>query len=150
MKRILYFVIAVSLGLTACNKEDNDAAKQLEIDKEIIETYLSNHSLTAQSTDSGVYYIIDEPGSGDNPTINSTVTVRYDGKFLSGTSFDGGTISYPLSNLIKGWQEGIPLFKKGGSGTLFIPSGLGYGTRGSGSIPGNTVLMFDMDLISFQ
>ena len=150
MKRILLFVLAVSLGLTACNKEEKDYEEQLAIDIQIIEDYLSEKGLTAQSTASGVYYIVDTQGTGDQPTINSEVTVRYTGKLFSGSVFDSGTISYPLLNLIEGWQIGIPLFNTGGSGTLFIPSGLAYGPTGSGSIAPNTVLIFDMDLISFQ
>lgn len=149
MKRIIILLLAVSFGLTACNK-DNDYEAQLAIDKEIIENYLADKGLTAQSTATGLYYIIDNPGTGEHPTVNSTVTVRYTGKFLSGTVFDSGEISYSLASLIEGWQIGIPLFSAGGSGTLFIPSGLGYGPTGSGSIAPNTVLIFDMDLISFQ
>jgi FKBP-type peptidyl-prolyl cis-trans isomerase FkpA len=69
--------------------------------------------------------------------------------------FDNGggePISYPLAGFIEGWKEGIPLFGAGGSGTLFIPSGLAYGITGSngGSIPPNTVIIFDIELISFQ
>ncbi|MBN2236662.1 MAG: FKBP-type peptidyl-prolyl cis-trans isomerase [Bacteroidales bacterium] len=133
----------------ACNKE-SDYDAQLEIDKAIIEQYLSDHDLTAQVTASGLYYIINNPGTGVQPTISSNVTVNYTGKLTTGLVFDSGTSSFPLSNVIKGWQEGIPLLKAGGTGKLFIPSGLGYGTTGSGSIPANTVLIFDVYLISVQ
>ena len=149
MKKILVLLLAVTFGLTACNKDD-DYEAQLAIDKGIIEDYLANNGLTAQSTSQGLYYIIDNQGTGGQPNINSIVTVRYTGKFLNGSVFDSGTISYSLSGLIEGWQIGIPLFNAGGSGTLFVPSGLGYGTTGSGSIAPNTVLIFDMELISFQ
>ena len=149
MKKILVLLLAVTFGLTACNKDD-DYEDQLAIDKGIIEDYLADNGLTAQSTAQGLYYIIDNPGTGDHPTVSSTVTVRYTGKLLNGSVFDSGTISYSLSGLIEGWQIGIPLFGVGGSGTLFIPSGLAYGTTGQGSIAPNTVLIFDMELISFQ
>lgn len=149
MKKLIVLLLAVTFGLTACNK-DGDYEAQLEIDKGIIEDYLDNNGLTAQSTTQGLYYIIDNQGTGDQPNINSIVTVRYTGKFLNGSVFDSGTISYSLASLIEGWQIGIPLFNAGGSGTLFVPSGLGYGTTGSGSIAPNTVLIFDMELISFQ
>ncbi len=150
MKRLLILIIGIGFGLTACDKTSVDTDAQAKIDQGIIEDYLSEHNLTAESTASGLYYIIDNPGSGTQPTINSEVTVRYTGKFLSGTVFDSGTASFPLSNVIKGWQEGIPLYKTGGTGTLIVPSGLAYGPNGSGSIPGNTVLLFDIYLISVK
>ena len=56
-------------------------------------------------------------------------------------------ITFPLSGVIQGWQEGIPLFKEGGSGILLIPSALGYGSQSVGSIPANSVLIFDINLI---
>ena len=149
MRKILVLLLAVTFGLTACDN-DNDYEEQLAIDKEIIESYLADNGLTAQTTASGVYYIVDNPGTANHPTISSTVTVRYSGKFLSGSEFDSGTISYPLEGFIEGWQIGIPLFGAGGSGTLYIPSGLAYGTTGSSTIPANSVLIFEMDLISFQ
>lgn len=152
MKKILVLLLAVTFGLTACDK-GYDYEEQLAIDKEIIEAYLSDNDLTAQTTPSGLYYIIDNSGTDSHPTINSTVTVRYTGKLLSGSVFDNGggeAISFPLANVIEGWQIGIPLFGIGGSGTLFVPSGLGYGPTGSRSIAPNTVLIFDVDLVSFQ
>ncbi|MBN1651841.1 MAG: FKBP-type peptidyl-prolyl cis-trans isomerase [Bacteroidales bacterium] len=150
MRKIMVFILAATLGLTACDKDDNDAAAQLEIDKEIIENYLSVNQLTAESTASGLYYIIDNQGDGVKPSISSTVTVSYTGKLLDGTVFDSGTASFPLTNVIVGWQEGIPLFNAGGTGQLIIPSCLAYGTQGSGSIPPNTVLIFDIYLISVK
>jgi len=150
MKKIILFFLAVSFGLTACNKEEKDAAEQLAIDKKVIEDYLLDNGLTAQSTASGLYYIIDNQGEGIRPSISSTVTTQYTGKFTSGSIFDSGTASFPLSNVIAGWQEGIPLFNAGGTGTLLIPSGLAYGPDGSYSIPANSVIIFDIYLISVQ
>ncbi|MEI6409778.1 MAG: FKBP-type peptidyl-prolyl cis-trans isomerase [Bacteroidota bacterium] len=58
--------------------------------------------------------------------------------------------TFPLSSLIKGWQEGIPLLKKGGKGTFFIPSALGYGSQDQGAIPANSVLIFEITLVDYQ
>jgi FKBP-type peptidyl-prolyl cis-trans isomerase FkpA len=148
MKRILLFILALSFGFTSCNKEEKDIDAQLAIDKEIIEKYLNDNGLTAQSTASGLYYIIDNQGTGIKPSISSTVTVTYTGKFINGTVFDSRTASFPLTSVIQGWQEGIPLFNAGGTGKLFIPSGLGYGSTVKSSIPANSVLVFDIYLIS--
>ncbi len=139
------------LGLFSCNKDETKTqSEQLAEDVSLIEQYLTNNDLVAEKKTSGLYYIIEKAGSGVHPNINSTVTVKYTGYFLDGTEFDSGTATFPLRNVVSGWQEGIPLFKKGGRGKLFIPSYMGYGTSGSGSVPANSVLAFDIYLISFQ
>lgn len=156
MKRLIFVFVALTFGLMACKKEDTDAAMQLTIDKKIIENYLAEKGLSALSTSSGLYYIIEKPGNEEKPTVRSEVTVRYTGKFTNGSVFDNGggqAISFPLANVIEGWKQGIPLFGKGGKGVLLIPSALGYGTkgeRGTITIAPNTVLIFDIDLISFH
>jgi len=128
--------------------------KQLAIDIEIIDNYLEDNNTEAQKTDSGIHYYFEEEGDGERPDKNSSVTVKYKGYFLDGTVFDqttgDDTATFPLSGVIQGWQEGIPLFKKGGKGTLLIPSALAYGTIGNSSIPPNTVLAFDIELVDFE
>ncbi|MDG1513108.1 MAG: FKBP-type peptidyl-prolyl cis-trans isomerase [Mariniblastus sp.] len=131
---------------------------QTLIDAAIIEQYIADNALDATPATEGLYVVIDDPGAGQNPTINSTVRVKYDGKFIElnaqnqlvdGDSFDVSSESgatFPLANVIRGWQLGIPLFKTGGVGKLIIPSGLAYGASGSGSIPPNSVLVFDVEL----
>ena len=120
-----------------------------------IEEYLSDNNLNAESTASGLYYIIDNPGTGEKPTIQNTVTVHYHGYFTNGNVFDssinrGTPAEFPLSQVIQGWQEGIPLFGKGGFGQLFIPSHLAYGENPPPGIPSNAVLIFDVELIDFE
>jgi len=146
----MLIILTISLGFYACNKEDNLSEEdQLSKDIGLIQDYLSDHNLEAESTSSGLHYIIETPGMDSYPTINSTVTVQYTGYLLNGTEFDSGTATFPLRNVIKGWQEGIPLFKRLGRGKLFIPSHLGYGSSGTSSIPSNSVIIFDIRLISF-
>lgn len=114
-----------------------------------LEDYIAENNLVTQTTSSGLNYIIKEQGAAPNPTLASNVTINYDGYFLGGESFDSNdNITFPLSNLIIGWQEGLQLIGTGGSITLIIPSNLAYGSRGSGSIPANTDIGFDIDLIS--
>ena len=84
------------------------------------------------------------------PDLSSVVTVAYTGKLTDGIIFDQSSsvgISFPLTNVIQGWQEGIPLFSEGGTGKLLIPSALGYGSNAIGSIPANSVLIFDIELL---
>ena len=130
-----------------------DTLEQLREDIVQIEQYLKDKNLTAQFTASGLRYIITQEGTGGHPTLRSKVTVRYKGYLLSGSVFDqtsgSATVSLPLANLIPGWQEGIPLLKAGGKGTFLIPSALCYGPAGTSSIPPNTPLAFDVELVSF-
>ena len=118
---------------------------------EEIQAYLAENSLEAQQSDSGLYYIIDEPGTDSQPTTSDNVTVAYKGYFTNGEVFDQSDsdgITFGLGQVIPGWTEGITYFKEGGSGMLLIPSHLGYGNSGRASIPGGAVLIFDVDLKS--
>ena len=132
------------IGFSSCKKDgDLTQSEQLVQDIEKIENYLKDHQLTAQKTNTGLHYIISEEGTGSNPTVNSTINVQYEGKFLDDSQFEEGNITAPLRNMIQGWIEGVQLFKTGGRGRLFIPSYLAYGTTGSGKVPPNTVIIFD-------
>ncbi len=148
MKYILFLTIIVITLSFGCNKED-----QGEIDRNLILEYLEDNNLTAEEDPTGLFYIIDVPGGLEKPTIYDEVTVTYRGELLDGTLFDktpdGDNIKFPLTGVIQGWQIGIPKFGRGGSGKLFVPSTLGYGSRATGLIPGNSVLVFDVALINF-
>lgn len=147
MKKLLLPVILLVI-IGACKKETDYAAN----DKKTIEKYIADHGLTAHSTSSGLYYIIETPGGTTHPAITSTVSVKYTGYLTDGTQFDssnGKTVSFSLSQVIVGWQEGLQLFGKGGKGKLLIPSGLGYGSSQVGSIPPHSVLIFDVELVNF-
>ncbi|MCZ4694040.1 hypothetical protein DWB61_02945 [Ancylomarina euxinus] len=115
-----------------------------------ITTYIAENDLNAQKTESGLYYVIEEEGTGTQPTASSNVTVAYKGYFINDSEFDSSKsdgISFDLQKVIKGWTEGIPYFKEGGKGKLLIPSHLAYGSRGTGPIPGGATLIFDIHLI---
>lgn len=116
-----------------------------------IQAYIEKEGLDATKTASGLYYTMDEPGTGAQPTAESKVKIAYEGSFLNGKKFDeSGTlgVELELSKVIDGWKEGIPLFKEGGSGKLIIPAHLAYGSYNYSAIPGGSVLVFDIDLLS--
>ena len=116
-----------------------------------ISSYITGNNLNAQKSSTGLYYVIDELGDGKQPTKTDNVTVSYKGYFTNGTVFDESTAegaSFNLQQLIKGWTEGITYFKEGGTGTLLIPAHLAYGNNGSFSIPGGSVVLFDINLLS--
>ena len=148
MKKIILPLVMLTAIMFACNDDETSYEEQLAIDIEKIQDYLTDNGLTAQSTTSGLHYIIGQEGTGIKPTVSSIVEVEYTGKLLSGEIFDSGTLEYPLWRLVEGWQEGIPLFGVGGHGKLLIPSGLGYGSNEKEGIPANSVLIFDIELIS--
>lgn len=137
-------LISLVVVFSACKKHK----LQSEKDDDAIQQYLSNHGLTATKTDSGLYVIVTNPGTGDGCGANSNVKVAYKGYYTDGTVFDQSAgATFNLQSVIKGWTEGIPYFNEGGNGVLLIPSKLGYGESGSGSVPGNTVLIFDVKLL---
>lgn len=153
MKHILSSLLFFTLFIS-CSPESNTYTPPkdytAENEKEITD-YIAKNNLTAQRTESGLYYVIDEPGTGSQPTATSNVTVIYKGYYTSGKIFDSGRpegVSFYLNQVIKGWTEGIPYFKAGGSGILLIPSHLGYGPYDYRGIPGGSVLIFDVKLTS--
>ena len=105
--------------------------EQLNTEIEIIETFLKENNITAQSSESGLRYVIDVEGTGNYPQPGDSVKVHYTGTLMDGTKFDSSLDSNePFSfvigrrQVIQGWDEGIALLKTGGKGTLYIPSPL--------------------------
>jgi len=149
-------VILIAIGLlvlvftfAGCSK--NNAKKQAETDHNLILNYVTANNLKGEFTSSGLYYVIQDSGTAKHPTLSSTLNVNYKGYFLDGKIFDQGSgVKFPLSGVIKGWQEGLQLIGEGGKIKLLIPSALGYGNTQSGSIPPNSVLGFDVTLNSFS
>jgi len=123
------------------------------INEKQITDYIKTNKLDATKSESGLYYVVDEAGEGVQPTSASTVQVAYRGSYLNGEVFDESGergISFPLKRVIKGWTEGITYFKEGGKGMLLVPSHLGYGPYDTRGIPGGSVLIFDIHLISVK
>lgn len=145
-----YLTIAIALILfSSCASDDPPKDYTAENDQEI-QAFIDDNNLTAQKSSSGLYYIIDNPGTGENPVATDRVKVVYKGYYTNGTVFDESTdegVSFNLQQVIAGWTEGITYFKEGGSGKLLIPSHLAYGSNDSRGIPGGSVLIFDIELI---
>jgi FKBP-type peptidyl-prolyl cis-trans isomerase len=108
-----------------------------------------------KQTASGLQYKVIEEGTGAKPTVDNTVVVHYEGQLINGQIFDssrqrGQPAEFGLGQVIRGWTEGLQLMKEGGKTRLFIPSELGYGPGGTGNIPANAVLIFDVELIEIK
>ena len=143
MKTKLSLILSIFLFIS-CSKNDSNFEPQTEAD---ILQYIENNNLNATKSNSGLYYIINNEGTGTRPTSSSNVTVAYKGYFLNGNVFDQSNssgISFGLNQVISGWTEGMQLFKEGGEGVLIVPSNLGYGSNGRSGIPGGAVLVFDI------
>ena len=159
MKHIFLSAVFLCVLFISCSKNDNTCtfndstvvASASETNN--IETYLSTNGITgAQKHPSGFYYKITQTGTG-NAVVNlcSQVYVKYVGKLTNGTIFDqttGAEIrSFPLGQVIVGWQKGVPLISAGGKITLYVPPSLGYGSNAVGVIPANSILVFDIELV---
>lgn len=122
---------------------------KLAADVAAIDAYLDAEGIIAIEDPSGVRYTIEVEGSGNKPCIENTITVKYKGALLSNkTLFDNAItpVSFKLSNLILGWQIVLPQVSRGSKVTLYIPSGLGYGTNNVAGIPPNSNLYFEIEL----
>lgn len=128
--------------------------RQLAADTVAIDAYLAANKINAVKDDSGLRYVITRKGKGPSPTVRSTVKIKYKGwLFPDGKVFDqsNGSVEYPVNIFIQGWQIGLPLIQKGGTATLYIPSGLAYGVNGyQPDIPPNANLVFEIELIDFK
>jgi FKBP-type peptidyl-prolyl cis-trans isomerase FkpA len=167
MNKKLLFIIALPIVIASCLKSsDNNNTCGLVLSTNVapasqiadVQNFLTASNITATQHPSGLFYKINQPGSGTVAGACSTVTVKYKGTLTNGTGFDSSYVLAPngipftLGGLIAGWQIGIPLIKKGGSINLYIPPSLGYGSSASsdGKIPANSILVFYIDLVDVQ
>lgn len=127
----------------------------MEANKQFIDEYTTNEGV--QKTSSGIIYRVLEKGDSDeSPKPNQMVTVHYEGKLTDGTVFDssfkrGTPAKFGLNQVIPGWTEGLQLMHKGDTFELVIPPELAYGPQGiNGVIPGNSILIFKVQLLDIQ
>lgn len=108
-----------------------------------------------KTTASGLQYKVLTEGTGAKPKTTDTVKVHYEGRLIDGSIFDssvkrGEPVSFPLNQVISGWTEGLQLMSVGSKYQFTIPPTLGYGSDGNGPIPPNSVLVFDVELLSIE
>lgn len=103
-----------------------------------------------QKTPTGLIAVIMNEGSGESPRPTDTIKCNYKGRFLNGAEFDSsrnGPATIPLTDVVKGWQEGFGLLKPGGKARLIIPGELGYPQGRRDVIPPNAIMVFDVELL---
>ena len=165
MKKVLLGLLVVSV-FAGCLKGDNKqecnynecskVAPASEI--QALQSYLTSNGITATQHCSGLFYSITQEGTGVRPSYCSTVTINYEGKLTNGTVFDRAPqpppndrpATFNLADVIAGFRNGVPLVKTGGKVTLYLPPSLGYGSLQQGSIPANSILIFNVELLGVQ
>jgi len=167
MLRNIALIGLISISLSSCLKGstagdmcnyDPCAIKASANEEQAVETYLENNNIDAQKHCSGMYYVIEAPGTGKTAGVCDRITINYNGSLTNGQVFDksNNPVTFELNGLILGWKNGIPLIKEGGRIRLFIPPTLGYGNRdvrdrdGNIAIPGGSILIFDVELKQVQ
>lgn len=155
-------------------KHQKEVEQRIKDEKKKIKEYLKKNKLEAESTASGLHYIIHEEGTGETPEAGDQVSVNYVGKLIdSGEVFDTNIkeegkklekmakrpddsyqpfkFQIGRRQVIPGWDEGLSLLKKGSKATLYIPSHIAYGEQGAGQdIPPNSILVFDIEFLDIE
>ena len=122
------------------------------------EKYLAENKVKegVVSLPSGIQYKVLTEGSGEKPTLESTVVAHYHGSLIDGTVFDssyerGSPATFALARVVKGWQEVLPLMPIGSKWQVVIPSEMAYGETGAPpKIGGNETLLFDIELVDIK
>lgn len=155
------------------NLETAKRKEQWAKDSVAIENYLAKNNIKAQRTESGVWYVITQPGKGANGQPGQFASVNYTGYTLEGKYFDTSVkdmavktglynaerekympyapyeVTIDRSSVIKGWHEALKVLNKGAKATIFVPSALAYGPqRRSEVIKENEVLAFDLEVVN--
>ncbi|MEJ3630323.1 FKBP-type peptidyl-prolyl cis-trans isomerase [Vibrio vulnificus] len=106
-------------------------------------------------TDTGLLYQVITPAEGEKPKDTDTVQVHYKGTLTDGTQFDssydrGEPATFPLNRVIPGWTEGVQLMPVGSKFKFVIPPELAYGAQDTPSIPANSTLVFEVELLKIE
>ncbi|TCN81362.1 FKBP-type peptidyl-prolyl cis-trans isomerase [Shewanella fodinae] len=146
--------------LEALDKKVNDKrqTKAKEVSEKNLkdgQSYLEQNKNKAgvKTTESGLQYEVLQEGTGAKPKAEDTVKVKYKGMLIDGTEFDstekhgGEPIEFPLNRVIPGWTEGVQLMSVGAKYRFVIPAELAYGDRDMGTIPANSTLIFEVELL---
>lgn len=134
-------------------QEKADAERNLKVGQEFLEKNKANKDVV--TTESGLQYQVLTKGKGPKPKPNDTVEVHYRGTLIDGTEFDSSykrqqAAQFPVKAVIPGWTEALQLMNVGSKYKLFIPPNLAYGEHGNPTIPGNSVLIFEVELLDIK
>ena len=129
----------------------------LDVKERIVVEMWDVDSTKLRTTESGLQYSIITEGEGENADSGNVVTVHYSGFLADGTKFDSSverdepfSFLLGMGQVIPGWEEGLKLMNKGSKARLIIPPELGYGGLSVGTIPQNSTLIFDVEMVDVQ
>lgn len=147
MKNLL-LVLFAGLIFMSCNKDQRS-------EDEMISDFIEENGLVGSFMADGIFVSVENATSGTHPNINNSVEVLYEGKYVSdGKVFDstknGNTATFPLRNVIVGWQKGIPYFGIGEKGWLVLPANQAYGSFPPSGIRADAPMAFYIELISVK
>jgi FKBP-type peptidyl-prolyl cis-trans isomerase FklB len=134
--------------------QEQQAKVQRDKEKQWFDENAKNNT-KVKTLDSGIQYEVMKEGEGPKPTAQDKVTTHYHGTLTDGTVFDssverGSPATFPVMGVIKGWQEILQLMPVGSKWKVYIPSELAYGSRAMGSIPANSILIFEIELLKIE
>ena len=144
--------------------------QMLAEEKEALAKYVADNKINATPDEEGLYVVVTKKGKGQKVEIGRDVKINYTGRLLDGKVFDTSVESVAKENglynpnapyqplayrvgeqrFIAGWEKGVINQTEGSKVTLIIPSDLGYGPNAVGSIPPNSALIFDIDIVSVK
>lgn len=151
MSRTYHLVILLGVvWLIGCSSNTVLSTKdQLQKDLQLIDQYIQDNGIdSVLIDDSEIRYVIHKEGTGIKPILSDIVRVDFVGTLLDGTVFDSGNSKdFVVNQTIQAWRIMLPKMREGADYTIFVPSSLGYGFTGTPSIPGNSILIFNIQLI---
>ena len=137
-----------SFWFISCEKGSDFSGTEAEQ----IRQYIASKNLKVDdSTSTGFKLIYTKRNpSGSLPKSRQSVNLDYSGTLLSGKKFDSGNFSFRLGidGVVEGFKLGVERVRVGEKATLIFPSSLGYGSSGTSGIPGNSPLVFDIEVLS--
>lgn len=144
------FILTITLlSLFACQTYSSSDKKNFD---QKIQTYITKNKLSLTETGSGLYLHIDTLGNGDYANLSSEVEFTYTGKFLDGSVFDlqKEPIKFQVKELISAWKEALVQMRAGDKAIMIVPPQLGYGDYKLEDIPANSILYYELTLISIN
>lgn len=142
--KTFYLLVLISIVSACKTYSDEDVSG---FDKKILD-YLKKNKISCEKSESGLYYKIINPGTGNLIRYQDKVSFVYEGKLLNGTTFDQQKkpVTFAVKDLIAGWKEIMLELKPGAKVFMVIPPQLGYGDHDLKDIPQNSVLIFNMEI----
>lgn len=148
-------ILALAALVSACSSDISEP-RLIPIEQTSFAPSLGVNLAASTKTPNGAYYRDISVGTGATVANGKLLTVRYTGWLANGTQFDSNTsaagfqFTLGTGRVIAGWDEGLQGVRVGGSRQLIVPASLGYGSAGIGPIPGNAVIVFNVEVVSAQ